>query len=85
MLWAPKRPLPTRAYSSTGGSGQVPMGILIPIGLLIVLALVPFWIDRRDQGVAQWFNREGRAAQVIVIVMVVVMIALTIMGLLPQT
>lgn len=63
----------------------LPMGVLIPIGLLILLALVPFWIDRRDQGVAHWFNREGRVAQVIVIVMVLAMIALTIMGLIPQT
>jgi quinol-cytochrome oxidoreductase complex cytochrome b subunit len=56
------------------------MGILLPIGLLVLLALVPYLIDRSEAGVARWFNREGRRAQVIVMIVVVVMIGLTIVG-----
>lgn len=58
----------------------LPMGVLIPIGLLLLLALVPYAIDRSTAGVAQWFNRAGRRAQVIVLATIAIMIALTIIG-----
>lgn len=58
------------------------MGVVIPIGLLVVLALVPYLIDRNERGVARWFNREGRAAQIVVLLMVAVVIGLTILGVL---
>jgi quinol-cytochrome oxidoreductase complex cytochrome b subunit len=61
----------------------LPMGILIPMGLLLLLALVPYLIDRSTTGAARWFNREGRAAQIVVVMMVVGMVALTIIGALP--
>jgi hypothetical protein len=32
--------------------------------------------------VARWFNREGRAAQIVVLLMVVVIIGLTLIGVL---
>jgi hypothetical protein len=47
-----------------------------------VLALVPYLIDRNERGVARWFNREGRAAQIVVLLMVVVIIGLTLIAVL---
>lgn len=61
----------------------LPMGLLIPIGVVVILALVPYAIDRSQTGVARWFNREGRVAQIVVIVIVVGMIVLTLLGLAP--
>ena len=58
------------------------MGVLVPIGLLILLALVPYVIDRSQTGVARWFNREGRCAQVLVLIVVVLLVSLTIAGVL---
>lgn len=58
----------------------LPMGLLIPIGLLIVLALIPYAIDRSTTGVARWFNREGRAAQIVALAMVAGLIVLTLIG-----
>ncbi len=59
------------------------MGLLIPIGLVVLIALIPYAIDRSQTGVARWFNREGRVAQVVMIVIVVAMIVLTLIGLTP--
>ena len=56
------------------------MGVLLPIGLLILLALIPYLIDRSQTGAARWFNREGRLAQVVVVLIVVLMVSLTIVG-----
>ncbi len=61
----------------------LPMGLLIPIALVVILALIPYAIDRSQTGVARWFNREGRAAQIVLVVMVVGLIVLTVLGLLP--
>jgi quinol-cytochrome oxidoreductase complex cytochrome b subunit len=56
------------------------MGVLLPIGLLVLLALVPYLIDRSPAGVARWFNREGRRAQLTVLILVVAIVGLTIVG-----
>jgi len=61
----------------------LPMGLLIPIGLVIILALIPYAIDRSQTGVARWFNREGRVAQIVIMMIVVGMIVLTLLGLRP--
>ena len=61
----------------------LPMGLLIPIGLVIILALIPYAIDRSQTGVARWFNREGRVAQIVIAVMVIGMMVLTLLGLRP--
>ncbi|HLF25398.1 MAG TPA: cytochrome b N-terminal domain-containing protein [Anaerolineae bacterium] len=56
-------------------------GVLIPLGLLSILALIPYAIDRKAEGVAEWFNRPGRAAQVITIMIFLGLIALTLVEL----
>ena len=61
----------------------LPMGLLIPIGLIVIIALIPYAIDRSQTGVARWFNREGRVAQIVIAAIVVGMIVLTLLGLMP--
>ncbi|CAG0935268.1 ubiquinol-cytochrome c reductase cytochrome b subunit [Thermoflexales bacterium] len=56
-------------------------GIFIPIGVLALLLVIPYWVDRRKDGVAVWFNRPGRVAQIITIVIFVGLIALTLVEL----
>ena len=58
----------------------LPMGVLIPLGLLVLLILIPYGIDRRTAGVGRWFNREGRWAQLVVIAMLAVIVGLTVLG-----
>jgi quinol-cytochrome oxidoreductase complex cytochrome b subunit len=53
-------------------------GVLIPLGLLAILIVVPYLIDRKSEGVAEWFNRQGRLAQIIVILMFAGLIILTL-------
>ncbi len=53
-------------------------GILIPIGLLAVLIIIPYLIDRSRDGVAVWFNRPGLVAQIVAIVIFVGLIVLTL-------
>lgn len=54
-------------------------GILIPLGVLLILALLPWTLDRETEGTAVWFNLAGRRAQVVVIVITAAVIALTLM------
>ena len=56
-------------------------GIFIPIALLALLTAIPYLIDRSKDGVAVWFNRPGRAAQVIVIIVIAIVILFTIVEL----
>ncbi len=56
-------------------------GILIPIGVLALLIIIPYLIDRRHDGVAVWFNRAGRAAQIIASVIFAALIILTLVEL----
>ncbi len=56
-------------------------GVLIPLGVLILLSLIPYVIDRTSDGVAVWFNRPGRAAQVIGILILAGLIVLTLIEL----
>jgi cytochrome b6 len=58
----------------------LPMGLLIPIGLLVILVSIPYVIDRRSTGGGRWFNREGRWAQLIVLVLLMFVVALTVLG-----
>jgi len=53
-------------------------GILLPLGLLIVLSLIPYLIDRRSEGAAEWFNRPGRVAQVLTLLMLAGLVGLTL-------
>ncbi|HSD82602.1 MAG TPA: cytochrome b N-terminal domain-containing protein [Anaerolineae bacterium] len=56
-------------------------GIFLPIGVLALLLAIPYLIDRNKEGVAVWFNRPGRVAQIIAIVIFVGLIALTLVEL----
>jgi quinol-cytochrome oxidoreductase complex cytochrome b subunit len=58
------------------------MGILIPTVLLVILALLPYILDSNPQGVARWFNREGRCAQLAVLVMLALVLGLTLKNVL---
>lgn len=57
-------------------------GVLIPSIITILIALVPYLIDRSSVGIAAWFNKEGRRAQWIVLIVIVAIVGLTIRGLL---
>jgi quinol-cytochrome oxidoreductase complex cytochrome b subunit len=56
-------------------------GVLIPLGLLAVLIVIPYVIDRRIEGVAEWFNRPGRVAQVITMGIIIGLTVLTLIEL----
>lgn len=54
-------------------------GILIPLGVMLILAFLPWTLDGETEGTAVWFNPAGRRAQVVVIVIAAAVIALTLM------
>jgi quinol-cytochrome oxidoreductase complex cytochrome b subunit len=56
-------------------------GILIPLALLAALIVIPYLIDRSKDGVAVWFNRAGRTAQVIALAIFIGLIVLTFVEL----
>ncbi len=53
-------------------------GIFIPIGVLALLVIIPYFIDRSKDGVAVWFNRPGRVAQIVAITIFIGLIVLTL-------
>jgi len=55
-------------------------GVLVPILVLLVLSLLPYTLDRSQEGVAVWFNKQGRIAQLVFLVILVGCIALTLRG-----
>jgi quinol-cytochrome oxidoreductase complex cytochrome b subunit len=56
-------------------------GIFIPISVLALLIVIPYLIDRRTDGVAVWFNRPGRSAQIVAILIFIGLIVLTLVEL----
>ena len=58
----------------------LPMGLLIPIGLLAILFVIPYVLDRRNEGAGRWFNREGRGAQLVVLALLVCIGVLTVVS-----
>lgn len=58
------------------------MGVLIPVTLLGILALIPYLIDRSREGSGDWFNRRGRGAQVILLGVGGLVLVLTLIGVL---
>lgn len=52
-------------------------GVALPLAVLLVLALLPYF-DWSNEGVAVWFNRQGRAAQIILVVLFVIILGLTV-------
>ena len=55
-------------------------GVLVPAGLLALLALWPYLVDRQPEGAGQWFSRYGRATQWLALGMVVILVGLTVRG-----
>ncbi len=56
------------------------MGICIPALVILVLVLVPYLFDRSSVGVALWFNREGRVAQLVVVFVFLLILLFTVKG-----
>jgi len=59
-------------------------GVLIPLGVLVVLALIPYIFPKpNDAEIGSWFPRSNRLAQVAAGVISIIVIGLTILFLLP--
>ncbi len=59
-------------------------GVLVPVLLLLILALIPYVLSRPAQNeVGRWFIRSNRLAQVVLAVMALLVILLTLLALLP--
>ncbi len=56
-------------------------GILTPLAVLLLLGLLPYTLDRSDDGVGQWFNRPGRVAQAVFLLIFIVIGWLTVQAL----
>lgn len=56
------------------------MGILVPAMLLTLLAVIPYLVDRRTEGVGEWFNRPGRLAQALTTAILLFVVALIARG-----
>lgn len=52
-------------------------GVLTPLAVLLALTLLPY-MDWSNEGVAVWFNRQGRIAQIVLIVLFIAVVGLTI-------
>ncbi len=55
-------------------------GVLVPLLVLLVAAALPYTLDRSDEGVAEWFNRPGRPAQIVFLAILVGLLILTLRG-----
>jgi quinol-cytochrome oxidoreductase complex cytochrome b subunit len=53
-------------------------GVLAPLTVLLVLGVLPYVFDRSDAGMAQWFNRPGRVAQLVFFMIIVGVLILTL-------
>jgi quinol-cytochrome oxidoreductase complex cytochrome b subunit len=58
-------------------------GVMIPLGVLTILALIPFFSKPVDAEIGSWFPRSNRVAQVVVSLIALIVIALTLLSLLP--
>ncbi|MGB4870520.1 MAG: cytochrome b N-terminal domain-containing protein [Candidatus Promineifilaceae bacterium] len=52
-------------------------GIIMPLAVTLALALLPWLWDRSETGTAVWLNREGRLAQIIVLLIAAGIVLLT--------
>jgi quinol-cytochrome oxidoreductase complex cytochrome b subunit len=53
-------------------------GVLIPFGILVILALIPYIFPKPAEGdIGRWFPRSNRLAQVVVSVVALTVIVLT--------
>lgn len=58
------------------------LGVLLPILLLALLVLIPYLLDRSSTGVGIWFNKEGRLAQISVLLIIAGILTLTLIRVL---
>jgi quinol-cytochrome oxidoreductase complex cytochrome b subunit len=59
-------------------------GVLIPLGVLIVLALIPYVFPKpAASDIGRWFPRSNRLAQIVVSVIALCIVALTFVMLIP--
>ena len=59
-------------------------GILIPLGLLALLALIPYILPKPADGdIGRWFPRSNRLAQIIVSAIALIVITLALLALIP--
>jgi ubiquinol-cytochrome c reductase cytochrome b subunit len=59
-------------------------GVLIPLGVLTTLALIPYLFPKPvDAEIGSWFPKSNLVAQIVVSVIVLIVIALTLLSLLP--
>jgi quinol-cytochrome oxidoreductase complex cytochrome b subunit len=56
-------------------------GVIIPLITAVILAALPWTLDRSETGTAVWFNRAGRLAQVVVLLIAGGIILLTMVEL----
>lgn len=54
-------------------------GVLTPLVVILLLTLLPYF-DWQNEGVAVWFNRQGRIAQAILVLITIAVVALTIVA-----
>jgi quinol-cytochrome oxidoreductase complex cytochrome b subunit len=57
-------------------------GVFLPLLVLLVLGILPYLLDRSDEGMATWFNRPGRIAQIVFLAILMGTVALTLRGVL---
>ena len=58
------------------------LGVLVPLLVLAVLALIPYVLPQpAEEDIGRWFSRSGRAAQVVVSLVFVGVLALTLLQL----
>jgi hypothetical protein len=55
-------------------------GVIAPLLVLAVLAVLPYALDRATEGEGHWFNTTGRRAQIVFTVVLLIVIALTVRG-----
>jgi len=55
-------------------------GVMVPLLVLLIIVALPYALDRSDAGMAVWFNRPGRLAQIVFVFVVVVLLILTLRG-----
>lgn len=53
-------------------------GVALPLLVVLLLALLPWLLDRSEEGVAVWFHPKGRGAQVVVLFLAAALIALSL-------
>lgn len=55
-------------------------GVLTPVLILLILSVLPYALDRSDAAAAQWFNRPGRAVQIVFLIILIGVAVLTLRG-----